>query len=785
MRVVRLLLLGIAFVPRLIAAFSPVSTLTPTLGQILFSFFLPTEAATSAGVYDSNGLLIRTLWSNQHYPAGSRVATWDGKGDTGNVVAAGTYNIRLFYNNVTFTWGVIGDTSLSWTDANSWDAQSKLPVDMAITGTTAYTANAYSEGGKNASSFALTTPQQPTALMSPGYLDEYQYVASDGNNVYFAQVGSGWPASVPYVMAWSVASKAYYTFPSSVKPTDGTTVPSVIDQGNLAGGIAVQTKGNLLAVSHKATNQIVLFDKTSGAQLSTLSVPSPGRMAFEPDGTLWVISGADVLRLTISLASTGYVYDTNASLIGLMAPLTVAVDLATSNVLVADGGSAQQVKTFNEVGDMISTYGAAGGYTDCSPTVTKTRLWLDDTAGKGYTQQTLLAVQPDSSFWVGDPGNARILHISAQGQYIEEISFLRYLYYVAVDHANPSRVFADALEFSLNYSTPIIPGDGGGQSWSLVRNWAACTPASYTGQSGFRFAQVQTLPNGLTYGLIWNATGPHNELAQLPTTGPLKFSGQFLSPTAWTFQFFDHSSNLAWWTATATVQTANSAPLTGYDANNWPTWGPAVTVASVPNTTITTPGYPTALTPNGYGGWGETFPPIATTGGYYPTYQTAISTPGQDHHLGAVLKGGTNWAWMAAPGANLTAPDGHGTFTDNQPFGGHGGIAAFSEGRFILQGYDGQWGTYASQWMLWSEAGALIGQFGHGFPTPAPVDGTEYPSAAGNIWTMTTATSGNEIYLYNSDEGYHPGIHQWRISGLDSIHELSGRAPLGGTTMLQ
>src|ERR1039458_9516866 len=259
MRVVRLLLLGIAFVPRLIAAFSPVSTLTPTLGQILFSFFLPTEAATSAGVYDSNGLLIRTLWSNQHYPAGSRVATWDGKGDTGNVVAAGTYNIRLFYNNVTFTWGVIGDTSLSWTDANSWDAQSKLPVDMAITGTTAYTANAYSEGGKNASSFALTTPQQPTALMSPGYLDEDQFVTTDGINVYFAQVGSGWtsPLSVPYVMAWNIAANAYYTFPSGVIPTDGTKVTSVIDSGNKAGGIAVQMAGNLLAVSHTTANQIV------------------------------------------------------------------------------------------------------------------------------------------------------------------------------------------------------------------------------------------------------------------------------------------------------------------------------------------------------------------------------------------------------------------------------------------------------------------------------------------------------------------------------------------------
>ena len=769
MRVVRLLLLGIAFFPRLIAAFSPVSTLTPTPGQILFSFFLPTEAATSAVVYDLNGLLIRTLWSNQHYPAGSRVANWDGKDDTGNVVAAGTYQIRLFYNNVTYTWGVIGDTSTSWTAPNSWDAQSKLPVDMAIAGGIAYTANAYSEGGKNASSFALAAPQQPTALNSAGYLDEDQYVTTDGINVYFAQVGSGWPASVPYVMAWNVAANGYYVFPSGVVPTDGTKVTSVIDQGNVAAGIAVQTTGNILAVSHAAANQIMLFDKTSGAQLSTISVPSPGRMAYSPAGVLWYISNATVTNGSVTLP-------------GLVAPLTVAIDPATSNVLVADGGSSQQVKTFNAAGVLLSTYGTLGGYTDCSPTVSKTRLWLDNTAGVGYTTQTLLAVAPDSSFWVGDPGNARILHISAAGAYIEEISFLRYLYYVAIDHQNPTRVFADALEYTVDYSRSIQPGDGGNPTWALSRNWAACVPTGYTGQFGFRFSQVQTLPNGLTYAMTSSLTGPYNQLAQLPATGPLRFSGQLLTPTQYVFQFFDHSGNLAYWNFTTinnvAVQVAYSSPLTGYDANNWPTYGPAVTVASVPNTAGT-------ITPNGYSGWGQWFAPIPTTGGYYPTYQTAISTPGQDRHLGAVLAGGKNWSWVAAPGAILAAPDGHGTFTDIQPFGGHGGIAAFSEGRFILQGYDGQWGTYASQWMLWSEAGALIGQFGHGFPTPAPVDGTEYPSAAGNIWTMTTATNGNEIYLYNSDEGYHPGIHQWRISGLDSIHELAGRAPLGGTTMLQ
>jgi hypothetical protein len=661
------------------------------------------------------------------------------------------------------TWGVIGDTSTSWTASASWDSQSKLPVDMVIVGTTAYTANAYSEGGRNASTFLLSTPQAPTALFNAGELDEDQYVASDGINVYFAQVGSGWPASVPYVMAWNIAAKGYYTFPSGVAPADGSPVPSVIDLNNLASGVAVQTTGNLLAVSHAAANQVVLFDKTSGAQLSTISIPSPGRMAFESDGTLWAISGATV----VNIAGVGSTNIIGTTLKPVFAPLTVAVDFTTSNVLVADGGPSQQVKTFSEAGVLLSTYGTLGGYSDCAPMVTKTRLWLDNTTGQGYTQQTLLAVAPDSSFWVGDPGNSRILHISSGGQYVEEISFLRYLYFVAVDHANPSRVFADALEFSVNYSTPIVPDDGGGGTWNLVRNWAACVPSAYTSTNGFRFAQVQTLPNGLTYAMVYNPSGPYHELAQLPSSGPLKLSGQFLSTTPWDFEFFDHSGNLAWWNFTtvngAAVQAAYSAPLTGYDANNWPTYGPPVVVVSVPNTIANG----TSLTPVGYQGWGQWFAPIPTTSGYYPTYQTAISTPGLDRHMGAVLAGGSNWAWKAAPGADLILPDGLGTFEDTQPFGGHGGIAAFSEGKYIVQGYDGQWGQYASQWFLYGETGNFIGQFGHGFTLPAPADGSEYPGAAGNIWTMTTVVNGSCLYLYNSDEGYHPGIHQWAICGLN------------------
>jgi hypothetical protein len=85
--------------------------------------------------------------------------------------------------------------------------------------------------------------------------------------------------------------------------------------------------------------------------------------------------------------------------------------------------------------------------------------------------------------------------------------------------------------------------------------------------------------------------------------------------------------------------------------------------------------------------------------------------------------------------------------------------------------------------MHWSQDGLLIGQFGNPATGYVP-DGD--PGAAGNIWTMATATDINgNIYLYNSDESVHPGIHQWTIDGLGTINELTGSTTLGATVILQ
>jgi len=795
-------------------------------GTIGFAYDLPIAAATSAGVYDTSGNLIRTLWSNESLAAGPQAATWDGNDDFGNTAPVGSYQIRVLYNNVRYTWGLIGDTSGSWIATNSWDQQNLLPKGMAIIGDTAYVAEGYEERRPNASMFSLANPEQAQALFEVSQCMQTQYIATDGRLLYFASTPSGWPGSVSYVFAYDPSTHQFYDFPMGISFTStnpkggcGTDEPrSVIDyvppppgtiaqyNPNGASGLAVQSTGHLLAIAHGAAegqsnqNVIRLFDKTSGQLVGFINIPDPKGLAFENNGDLWAISGTSVVLIS-DLGKSNVII---RQLPDLSAPLAIAVDPSTNDVLVSDGGTAQQIKRFSETGQLLSTYGDAGGYTDCDPTVTTSRLFLDTTAGPGFNAvgtgaggMAFITVAPDGSYWFGDQGNARVLHISSDGQYLGQIAFLRYLYNIAADHGDPSRIFAEDLEYHVDYAKPLLPGDpdpalGGNGSWALVRNWSACLPSNYKAQ----FRQVQTFSNGRTYAAIDSTAGA--QLAELPATGPIRFSGRSLqngggANTGGQIMSFTHAGNLADWGyfyyPSGSFFEAFQQDLLGYDAEGWPVWGPAYKIASQSLANSTDP--------VGINGCCQWWWPEPTSGGLLATFEAQPITMEPNHHLGGIRIGGTTWTWKASPGAMIETPDGKGTFPDGILT--NAGLAALVEGDYIFEGYNGNYGSFSSQWMQWSQDGLLIGQFGNPAfglyewgpysqfgvgPGGGASDGTLFPGAAGNDTSMATVAVDGDIYVYSSDEGYHHGIHQWKVSGLDSIHELKGSASLGKSVIL-
>src|SRR6218665_1235840 len=72
--------------------------------ETTLSFTLDDSYMTSAGVFRSDGSLIRTLWRKVRYAPGAHTSAWDGKTDSGADAPAGTYRFKVIYHNIDYTW---------------------------------------------------------------------------------------------------------------------------------------------------------------------------------------------------------------------------------------------------------------------------------------------------------------------------------------------------------------------------------------------------------------------------------------------------------------------------------------------------------------------------------------------------------------------------------------------------------------------------------------------------------------------------------------------------------
>ena len=71
-------------------------------------------------------------------------------------------------------------------------------------------------------------------------------------------------------------------------------------------------------------------------------------------------------------------------------------------ILVADGGSSQQVKAFNSAGTSLGLMGWLAAIQTNGVAVATNKFWFYD----GEADGTFLCFAPDGSFWVGDGGES-------------------------------------------------------------------------------------------------------------------------------------------------------------------------------------------------------------------------------------------------------------------------------------------------------------------------------------------------------------------------------------------
>lgn len=766
------------------------------VADTLLAFTLPRAATTSAGVYDRQGRLVRTLWRAEPMGAGPQQLRWDGRDDRGQPVAAQEHEVLLIHHRIGYVWeGVIGNRSARYTGAGVHKAF-QPPTSIALAAGRGWYTVGYNEMQPGLHGFDPAAPGEAVRpLRSTDPFAAFTMVAVDDARLYWSNGGG--LSKTSFVGAFELRSAQPLIFragqalclnrrPASPRCYEDQDYPSVIDVETAAPdaptGLAVQRNGRVLAVAHGGRGQVRLFDKFGGARIGeialTLAPRALNQLAMTPGGDLWVVSGRSLLRYT-DLDRTRRLV---ARIDGLERPLAIAADPRDDGALwVADGAPSRQLKRYGGDGQLTATLGAAGGH-DGDPAVRTDKLCF---ALRPDQEQTALAVSEQGDVWVVDTCNNRVLRLRDAGPAASDadvpIAYLPAFYAATADHGDPRRVFANFLEFDVDAARPLEPGRSG----VLVRNWLAGLPAALADErarnGGFGgFTSVETLANGRTYGIV--AARGRQVVVELPASGPLRVVRMLATPApGMTPRVLYENGELGHALTGSARQTVLRLPLRGFDAAGDPVWSDEPeALAAVP----LRPG-----TPYHRGAFSGMPPRFPLTGSGRVVFFDPAVQGNEGFHLGAAARGGQDWLWLASPSGAL---DGKGSFQTKAVDGSvhYGGNAVWTAGRHIVYGYHGEFHRdldngrigQANQFMHFDDSGLFIGQFGRRTTrSSGPAD----EGVAGNAFAPTLLRAGPRLYLLHNDESAHGGLHRWRIDGWDDVQELRGRGPVGGTIVLR
>ncbi|MGV2292818.1 hypothetical protein AAHK20_29205 [Trinickia sp. YCB016] len=228
-----------------------------------------------------------------------------------------------------------------------------------------------------------------------------------------------------------------------------------------------------LFVANTYANRIEVDDANTMRRITSWTAPSPGRIAIDTDGTLWIIQGLqDPAGRSIAH------YSPTGALIGSAVPLpanTVPVDLTiapSGQLLVADGGPSQQILVYNKTASgktsLAGQLGTHGGI--FHPTEGVPGKWRlngitgigFDAAGNFYVAQNGFGPRAFGSTFDGE-GTVLESYRWTSHDLNWRLYGLTFVDGGSFDPLQPSSVFSGSKHFSLDYrqTTP-------GSEWSYA-----------------------------------------------------------------------------------------------------------------------------------------------------------------------------------------------------------------------------------------------------------------------------------------------------------------------------
>jgi len=288
-----------------------------------FNFKLSVSANTSAGVYNSSDILIRTLWSGVRYDAGCYSGQWDGLLDDATQAPFGNYVIKVLTNNVQYTWeGVIGNNSTDLTGPSILHGD--LLNDMCFVGTTAFLPGNYSEYSSSSKTFDISNPNKLTNISYGTTTQSSLHACSDGNVIYWAganyrygqadfYIYGSYPADGvnPYAaqVPFSAGTSIQASF-NGMTYTKAISITLANDAANI-NSMCVQKSGNFLFVARGGLNQLQVLNKNTGLLLQTLTYPNVQSVVCDNSGSLflssnYVVNTGNYIFNPVKLTGSGF-----------------------------------------------------------------------------------------------------------------------------------------------------------------------------------------------------------------------------------------------------------------------------------------------------------------------------------------------------------------------------------------------------------------------------------------------------------------------------------------------
>ncbi|MGC8639199.1 MAG: hypothetical protein ACP5XB_04895 [Isosphaeraceae bacterium] len=350
-----------------------------TEGPAPIRYTMPFDGAATLVIEKPDGTRVKNLIGDYPRAAGEHTDYWDGTDDDGHPVAAGQYRVRglcheEFDVKWEFAYGNPGNPPYDNSKGTGgWLSNHMPPMDVAAGKDRVYISAPFSEGATAVMAADLTGQRKwGIGGIAGGMMAEdgqYLYVLSGGTGESYGQL----PADKVAILRINAATGSYAPWgDGKFEHVIGSVPPStdwrklrrpegevVENHGFGPEWCQRQTMGLALAGgklygSLYYENKIIAVDPQEGKATGEILVQKPAGLAGAVDGTLYAISGKQVVKIDGQGKATPVVAA------NLSAPVGLAMD-GKGNLYVSDWGEAMCVKVFSPDGKLLRTVGKKGG----------------------------------------------------------------------------------------------------------------------------------------------------------------------------------------------------------------------------------------------------------------------------------------------------------------------------------------------------------------------------------------------------------------------------------------